>query len=156
MSRNPYAPPEAHVGEVIQPEGRGVRPPQVTWAVNLFWVDLALSAVYDISTWPRAEGVLSQIGAASFVLIVLALEAWVIVHIARGRNWARWVAFASVILGVVGILGTLGVLPWPSDPAHASRYLALGVLSTLVDFAALYFLFVSSGRHWFKRHQDTA
>ena len=157
VDRNPYAPPQAEVGEVVQPEGRGPRPVQVTWAVNLFWVDLALSVVYDVASWQRSESALSQIGAAGFALMLLALEAFIIVKIARGRNWARWVAFVSVILGIFGILGTVGVLPFAlGTPVNTSRFLALGVTSTLLDIAALYLLFVSPGRYWFKRSLESA
>ena len=45
QDRNPYAPPAAPVGDVAVVEARGPRPAHVSWAVRLFWVDLALSVL---------------------------------------------------------------------------------------------------------------
>jgi hypothetical protein len=70
----------------------------------------------------------------------------VIWKISVGRNWARWVALMSVILGTLIALPTLG-----QSFAKSPTATALAAVSTAADVVALYLLFVSPGRRWFSR-----
>jgi hypothetical protein len=42
MDHNPYSPPQTEVREPVAREDAIPRPKQVTWAVRLFWTELAL------------------------------------------------------------------------------------------------------------------
>jgi hypothetical protein len=139
--RNPYAPPEATVADVVQPETRGPRPTTVSWAVGLFWVDLGVGVVDTFLSWPP-----DWLSVAP-VWVLSAFEAWVIWKISVGRNWARWVALLWVTFAVSLILLALG----RGTLIVRSHTAVSDALSILVDGVALYLLFVSSGRRWFAR-----
>ena len=66
-----------------------------------------------------------------------------ILKIAAGRNWARWVALISVTLSVLLIIRRTAHMP--------SLDLALVGAAACADVIALYLLFFSPGRRWFKR-----
>jgi len=149
VSRNPYAPPGAPVADPPLTEPRGPRPAQVTWAVRLFWVDLGLSVLQSSLNAYRDPDhrVLLSLLTDGLSGALLAFEAWVIVKISVGRNWARWVALASVMTAIPLSLGLLG---------QASLLdLTLESVSIAVDLVALSFLFLSSGRRWFMRPRNS-
>ena len=146
MSRNPYAPPQAPLSEAAWANERGPRPPQVTWAVRLLWIELAVSGVDEVLGWPRVNEWLRQILAGGVVLGLLTFEAWVICQIARGKNWARWVALVSAVFGVLISLRTLRETMVDSPIAVVLEPLAL-----VLDAVALYLLFSAPGRAWFRR-----
>jgi hypothetical protein len=145
-ARNPYAPPGAPVTDASDFKAREPRPLQVTWAVRLLWVDLALSVPQVGLGWSGDRGFLLNLLTAGMSVVLLAFEAWVILKISAGRNWARWVALVSVVVGVPTAFITVGQMQEVS-----SFEVVLDLAATCVDGIALYLLFISSGRQWFRR-----
>ena len=140
---NPYAPPQATVADVVQPDTRGPRPAAVSWAVGLFWADLILGLVDPLLPWPP-PGDLAYFVAVAVYAVVTGIGAWVVLKISVGRNWARWVALVSAIIATLMGLQTLG-----QTLARSPLAVVLEGVSFLLDVAALLLLFVSSGRRWF-------
>jgi hypothetical protein len=143
MDHNPYSPPQTEVREPINPDDAGPRPRQVTWAVQCFWVELALGVPQ--TALQIANGQIRQYIVATLILIgvISASEALVIYKISTRSNWARYVALVCTVLGT---------MIWISSAraAASSASIALNVIATLLDIAALYLLFTRPGKDWFK------
>ena len=139
--RNPYTPPKAAVADVIPAEARKPRPATVSWAVALFWLDLALSVAQLLLEWQVPANIERWIGHA-VTWALLAFNAWVIYRISTGRNWARWTALVSLILRI--FIAMLALI----QPTIASTT-KLDMVGNALSFVALYLLFVSPGRRWF-------
>jgi hypothetical protein len=145
MDRNPYSPPQTEVREAVEPAA-GPRPGQVTWAVRLLWAEFALSILDFFLGWylkPAGFGLVADLVAS---LLTLPLEALVIYKLGHGRNWARYVTLASVLLSILlwygaARQGTAG------DPVTV----IMGALELMLDAVALFLIFANPGRQWFKR-----
>ena len=140
-ARNPYAPPKVTVADLIPSEAREPRPATVSWAVALFWLDLALSVGQFFVQWQPPADLPGWIGYA-VTCVLFAFNTWVIYRISTGRNWARWVALVSVILRISISIPTLGRIVAASTDDLDTVGNALCVVS-------LCLLFVSPGRRWF-------
>ncbi len=126
-------------------------PAEVRWALKLLWLSLALAVVQYVLFLPGAVSALptdpAARGPAIFGLAIPILAyifgGYLNVKIARNRNWARitklMFAVASLVLQVVFSRGLTGF-----------EYLSVGIAPAL-NFSALYLLFVSSGRLWFRQ-----
>jgi hypothetical protein len=145
MDRNPYSPPQTEVREAVEPDLAGPWPKQVTWAVRLLWTELALSVLDSGLAWYVEGGALERTINVAGLLVTLPLEAWVIYKIGRRRNWARYVALASVIISV--LLWYAAVRQGISaDPVTT----IMGAIELMLDGVALYLIFSDPGRQWFK------
>jgi hypothetical protein len=144
MDRNPYSPPGAAVQDPIDRRSVRPRPAQIALAVRLLWVEFAVSVIQAVCDWAISRDPLFRAIVVVVSCVTLPLEAWVIQQIWRGRNWARWVAVATVILSLLMWWDGLGST---SDDARVSNI--LGAVELGLDALALYFLFGKTGRHWF-------
>jgi hypothetical protein len=145
MDRNPYSPPQTDVREAVAPDLAGPRPKPVTWAVRLLWIELALSVLDGGLAWHIKASNAERFIDVAALLVTLPLEAWVIYKIGRRRNWARYVALASVIISVLLWYGAVrqGI---SADPVTT----IMGAMELMLDGVALYLLFANPGRQWFK------
>jgi hypothetical protein len=146
MDRNPYAAPSAPVSDPLpQPIER---PPQVKWAVQLLWLTLLLGVASLIANPRKLEGV-ELIATIAGGAVMVGLEAWLIVKIASGRNWARIVYLILTVLGFasIGIAWQTYVATFSASALTAVLY----ALQTVTEIAALYLLFTKPGARWFKR-----
>jgi hypothetical protein len=144
MDRNPYSPPQTEVREAVEPAA-GPRPRQVTWAVRLLWAEFALS-ILDFAL----GGYLKPAGFNFFAdlvgsVVTLPLEALVIYKIGRGRNWARYVALAAVLLSILLWYGAAR-----EGNAGDAVTVIMGALELMLDAVALFLIFANPGRQWFK------
>lgn len=118
------------------------RPPQVSTAVVLIAVTLALGLVNSVLLGPY----LRQGGHTFFVQVVtVAVVAFLAYKIWVGRNWAR------ITFTVLFALGLAFSVPF------LLRFLQLSLIAgsinltqTLLELVALYLLFTDPGRGWFK------
>jgi hypothetical protein len=145
MDRNPYSPPQTEVREAVEPAA-GPRPRQVTWAVRLLWAEFALS-ILDFAL----GGYLKPAGFNFFAdlvgsVVTLPLEALVIYKIGHGRNWARHVALAAVLLSILLWYGAAR-----EGNAGDAVTVIMGALELMLDAVALFLIFGNPGRQWFKR-----
>jgi hypothetical protein len=142
--RNPYSPPKATVADVIPSETREPRPAAVSWAAALLWLDLALSVGDLFLNWWWPANFLGRIGRV-VTCILFTLNAWVIYRISTGRNWARWIGLVSVIFRISISIPTVGrILAASTDE--------LDMVSNGLIAVALFLLFASPGRRWFRSH----
>jgi hypothetical protein len=151
MERNPYAPPVSPVADPA--EARGERPKEVTQAVRLLWISLALSIAGLFMQPLRATTDAEERTLTLTVLIIgggigFGIWAWVVAKIARGRNWAR---ITFMVLTVLGLVITPFMLPY-SLPAYRAQPLSavVAVLNAVLELIAFYLLLTAPARAWFK------
>jgi len=150
MSENPYAPPSSKVADVDTDTDVPVqRPREVLWAVVLCWLS-AMAAIPSIiegyTSLAQIEGgPFAQAGYLVIQVAVMALMVWVIVSLARGRNWARIVYAALTALSLAIIVGTLDEVlaePWYWQSAT--------FLTTLADILIVVLLFRPAANAWYR------
>ena len=145
MDRNPYSPPQTDVRETVEPDLAGPRPARVALAVQLFWIEFALSVVQGGLDFYSATDGFARVAVVVAASLSLPFEALVIYKIARRRNWARFVALGAVIISAMLWFGTIrqGI---SADPVMG----IMGAVELVVDAIALYLIFANPGRQWFK------
>jgi hypothetical protein len=147
MERNLYAPPGATVADPVEP--REERPIEVTWAVRLMWTSLAVGVITVLGPY------LLQISVGLLLYLLIAggiryvISAWIILKIARGRNWARFLFLTVFIFG----LGSMAV-KWQvySQVITGKNTLTAVtfVAKTLLDIGAACLLFMPRANRWFR------
>jgi hypothetical protein len=121
------------------------RPSGVSMAVALYSISLVLGIIDTGLLWDH----LITTASLGFILLVQALIftllGFLTYKIWRGRNWAR---IASAVLYVVGLI--------PYIPAligffrHSTIAGSINLLEALLQLFALYLVFLTPARRWFK------
>ena len=148
MDHNPYSPPQTEVREAPA-EDAGPRPRQVTLAVRVFWAEFAVSGVqYIVQILTQDRG--PYFGATLVVVGVLfAAEALIIYSLGMRRNWARYVALVSSLLGLLEFGQSISQGRLTSAPGE----MAMEAVELMLDAVALFLLFTSPGKEWFKKRK---
>ena len=141
--RNPYAPPKALVAESPD-DSLPEAPPPVKTAMKLLWISFVLTYVEVALDWTAMTAETGLIFFAIWMALMTALQIWIYLKIARGRNWARivWLVLFAISLP----------LSFTHMVELAQRIpIAAGVtlIDTFMVFYALYLLFFP-GREWFR------
>lgn len=141
---NPYAPPRAVVSDLHLNE-EIPRPQRVYIAAMLLWADLIvwlLSTLFDVAGGHILKGA-SPVVAVIVVAFSAGLNAWLIVKVAAGRNWAR---ILWLVLSVVGMIAQVAT-GFPSGLIARSSW----ILQSLMNLAVFWILLTPSASRWFKR-----
>ena len=138
---NRFSPPKTEVADPATP-AREPTPKTVIQAVWLLWASLLLGIPMVIIYTSGRSFDLEEFASLVIQLFVFAFMALVIVRISTGKNWARMAALALTLLGVLSMFA----LP---EETTVIEYL-LGALSSTLDAVAMYLLFLSPGRAWFR------
>ncbi len=145
MADNPYAPPQAPV--VTQPLTQARKPPPVIMAaIACLCATVAIYCWQSIDTW-RAFTT-GMVGPSTLIVIAvgLAIDGWLFWKILQGRNWARWVMAALIVLRNVRLL--LSIVAVPSSMAvMLDTFAELGIW---LDIAVVILLFTPPAARWFK------
>lgn len=122
-------------------------PPEVRWALRCLWLSLTISLA-SVSFLLR--GFFGKQEQSIFLLIVLFLpfvwamfSAFLNIMIAYRKNWARIIQLG---LTTAILVYQIAYLPRPTDSFAIKVVVVHGL-----DWIAMYFLFLSAGRHWFGR-----
>ncbi len=121
------------------------KPVEVVRAVNCLWASLALGFVKALMDMQHLSAQAAP-AFTNFVLVtVIAFSAFLIYKIAQGRNWAR---ITDLVLTA---LGSLLYLPMLMTEFGRSPVLgAFSVVQLGLQIFALWLLFTSPGKVWFK------
>lgn len=145
--------------------GLAPMPTEIRWALVLLWSSLVFSflwqsyALYLFYVWSASKSgnLASSAMIQSFVLsyLVFFCHAYLNICIARRKNWARIVELLLIVgVLVYPIVIKLFLLPpnvnIPPMELSPFQYFLNGVVPAL-NFVALYLLFLSPGRFWFRR-----
>ena len=129
--------------------GMNMRPKSIVWFEILSLVALALGVIAAILSWggsvPGVGGRAAEgSGIAIATGLTLALTLALILLTSRKRNnVAKWILVVLVVAALVMTLPQLGAMLRGGIPGLAS------VVSSLLQAAALFFLFTADGRRWF-------
>jgi hypothetical protein len=134
--------------------GNGIRiqaPAEIHWALRLLWASLAISVIQFLVFLPAAISVLpadpagrrSMILGYAMTVAGFILGAFLNIKIAHKKNWAR---IGKLLLAAL----SLSFQVMFSPKLTALQYMSAGIVPAL-NFAALYLLFFTSGRLWFRQ-----
>lgn len=118
-------------------------PAQVRRAFILLWASVAIGiaqAIYETVALPAIESY--ALVASALMLAITAAYAVVVYLAARRRNWARYVLLVWTVGGLLAYVGFVG----PSASAGDIVVYA----SMFIELLALYWLFTSPGRLWYR------
>ncbi len=146
VERNPYAAPVAPVADPSMPEPAN-RPPEVTRAVQLIWISIGLG-ILGLFLTPK-EMPFGWVGISIVALLTIAIWAWIITKIARGRNWARITYLVLIALGYASMAFTwqVQVVALKASPLSA----ILTIVEAVIAVYAIYLLFCGPANAWFRR-----
>jgi hypothetical protein len=152
MNRNPYAAPEATVADPVERPGQ--RPTQVSYAVRLLWVSVAISLIASLLNFQTLQAQAAPLPPATVLLIILispALLAWITSRVAARRNWARRLFLVLTALGMLLLPLTLHatLALWWSKPAVGVP----GVVNWVLQLVALGLLFTPRAGAWFRANR---
>ena len=126
-------------------------PPEVRWALGCLWLSLTISFA-SVSFLLR--GLFGKQEQSIFLLIVLFLpfvwamiSAFLNIMIAYRKNWARIIQLG---LTAAILVYQIAYFPRPTDSFAIKVVVVHGL-----DWIAMYFLFVSAGRHWFDQRSPS-
>lgn len=121
------------------------KPIEVSRAVNCLWVSLALGFLKALIDMQHMSAQNAP-GFINFILVaVIAINALLIYKIAQGKNWAR------ITYLVLMVLGSLPSVPLLMNEFGRSPILgAFGIIQIGLQIFALWLLFTSPGKAWFK------
>lgn len=147
MSRNPYAPPTVSVAD--PPGAPLVRPVVVRRAVQLLWISFGIGLLGGLSHAGPSEPWTLMLG---FMAAFGSILAWLIVNIARRRNWAR---ITYLILAVLSDVDSVTSFQSSRSLYHAHpSVLVLDVTGLVVEAVGLCLLFTKSANAWFKARPE--
>jgi hypothetical protein len=159
---NPYAPPQAPLETALplDVEVPQRRPPVVALSVlllTLVFVVLGLWRIvtlFQATTTGMASGVVFAVTAAFTVL-----RGWLIFEVWRGRNWARFILTATIVLGLLGEAlrwYTIMQLPVWQSRTGSNWWLLSTLIQPTVTIVAAVMLFTSPATAWFRRTKPSS
>ena len=77
--------------------------------------------------------------AINIVFLVCFVE-FVNYYLLKAKNWARWLTLVVTLFSLLAFF----------DPEVQSSYLLFGIITTALEFAAIYLVFSGSSKVWFK------
>lgn len=105
-------------------------------------IAVALSWDYFVSLYPTPTGLVFNQAFSTAILVWLYYKVYV------GRNWARITLLVFMILGLWMFSSNVMMGILAAAPALAKGSMVLGFL---VNLTSMYLLFISKGRHWFRK-----
>jgi hypothetical protein len=148
MSYNPYSPPASRVDDSESPQVLEVRPRQVIVAIRLAAINYLLGVVAIAASWGYYSKLQFAGSTISQQFLGAALFVWIYYKIYAGRNWARITLLVLFMLTALMALSPLARNLLMTVPAITRAQMFVGLAMNL---AILWLLFISPGRHWFRR-----
>ena len=121
------------------------KPTSISTAIKLLYATLVIGALRSMLEWSRQTQAASPFFVLFVMLSTLAIIAWLIYKMDRGRNWARITFLIFFILGV-----PLSVLPLIQSLSYSPISGMLGLLQIVLQTVALFMLFGRNARPWFR------
>lgn len=146
-SDSPYAPPRSAVADAAPREPQPGRPARMTPALIALGLDYTISLVAGLGSLlltPLDGGVL--VASAATMVVILGLFLWIILGLARGRNWARLAFFGYTGLSLLGTM--LNCLRYARGSESLFAPL-LSVASLGLELYVMAILLTAPVRDWF-------
>ena len=120
------------------------RPEKIVTAVKMLYFLIAIGVVRTGMTVMRHVDVRSPYFLIFTKLLVYVTTVFLIYHIGRGKNWARW-----LLLAIFAIAFPLAILPTFDALSHSPFHTLLGFMQLGLYIVAMAFLFHRSSSDWF-------
>jgi hypothetical protein len=133
-------------------------PMQVRIALALIGVEVLYGLYGLVQAWSAMPSTMPA--AALYAVLgtgvgMLALETLFTAGLVWRKNWARigWLVFT--LIGLAGMLFNALFLPQfvPNMPQPPATQVILSNVSQVISLVAMYLLFATEGRHWFRRDE---
>ena len=147
MSDSPYAPPKAAIAQIEPAEPEIPRPLVATRAVQYLWISFGIGALGQIADlfMPAADALSWEL-AVLFNLLFGAIFVWILLSIAKGRNWARIV---NLVLTALSVLFAPVILYGVSAGQQTRLDAAVYLICIVIDCYACYLLLTRPASDWF-------
>jgi len=150
MKENPYAPPKAAVDDVVAVEPEMQRPREIMLVIQVAVIGYLLGIIVMVISWDYYAKLQSITSAILGQVVSIAIFCWIYYKIYQGRNWARITLLVFTIIGLLGLIISFSTV--------AVTLPTLPKVQMVVGFALsglqLWWLFVSPGKHWFRRNRN--
>lgn len=121
------------------------KPVEVSRAVNCLWASLALGSVKALVDMQHLSSQAAPAFTNVILVSVIAISTLLIYKTGQGKNWAR------ITYLVLMVLGSLPSVPLLMAEFGRSPVLgAFGIIQVGLQIFALWLLFTSPGKAWFK------
>ncbi len=122
------------------------KPEAVEKAVKLLWASLVIGVLKVAIDYVHLSNLAPSLFTNIILVFVFGLMAFLISKISAGCNWARVVFLILFLIGALPALGTT------LDEFTRSAVLgALSVVQIVTQVIAMYLVFTSPGKEWFKK-----
>jgi hypothetical protein len=146
---NPYAPPNARVGDVVPRAAAMPRPPEARVASVLLRLSIASSVAVVVlgrAFWVEATSESAGLILAALAWLALGALAY---FVSVGRNWARIALLALCVAAIFALSASFQAV------FHFSRAIAAAVLANaLLQIGAVALLFTGASTAWFRSVRD--
>ncbi len=124
------------------------RPGEVTLAVRLLWISIAIGLLI---TGLRVAGLVS--GASLVVALLLGVVIFgfylfLVSRISAGRNWARIVFLVLFLIGLPFSIPT-----YLAELRKSVLFGSISILIAVIQLVATYLLFTKNSNRWFRQRQ---
>jgi hypothetical protein len=120
------------------------KPQEVSRAVILLWVSLAVIPLRTAANWSTFKAVLDDVMASSIFFLTAALLVFFIWKISQGKNWARIIFLVLYLLGLPFSLYSL-----PSDFGRSPIGGICSIAQIVLQGAGLWLICRPPGKDWF-------
>ncbi|MBC8028342.1 MAG: hypothetical protein H7Y89_20300 [Steroidobacteraceae bacterium] len=122
-------------------------------AIRLAAINYSLGLIVLVFTYEYFSKLQSSGSMIVSQCLSLALLVWLYYKIYVGRNWARITLLAFSVLGGLMTMSSVFMGVVIAAPAVAKVQMSVGLA---INLAVLWLLFISPGRHWFRRSSGEA
>jgi len=122
------------------------KPEKVVTAVKMLYLVIVIGVVRASITIISHIDVRSPFFLIFIKLIVYAMSAYLVYHLSKGKDWARW-----LLLVILTIAIPLSVLPTLDSFSHNTIHSLLGIIQLGLYIVALVFLFQRNSTDWFNK-----
>jgi len=144
MSRNPYSPPKAAVGDTDQ-EPLRVKPAAIRRAIVTLWTSFALNLFITALDWRYQTSQVPPLVLILSQIFGLGIAVWLFWKIGVGRNWARIVYLVLLLVGLTAVVPEI-----MASAARAAHIAGLKMIELGLDIASMVLVF-GPGRDWFRK-----
>lgn len=133
---------------IAPPNIAATRPAIIQSAISLLWASLAVAAVKVALDWTNFVRRGSVAFTVFIMILTFAFIGFFVVKIGQGKNWARVVFLVIFVVGIVP-----AIFVWRSEFAHSRLLGILSIVQAALQATALYFIFTSPGKEWYRKAQ---
>ena len=123
----------------------GARPGEVTLAVRLIWISIAIGLLTSAVRVAQLVSGVSLVVALLVAFLFFGIYLFLVSKISAGRNWARIVLLVLVLIGL-----PFSVPTYLAELRKSVLFGSLSILILIMQVVATYLLFTKNSNRWFR------